>query len=76
MSTSIPTPIARPESEIIFSVTPLKYIRTIANTTLIGIEHATIIVGLISRKNKNKIIIARTAPIRRFWSTLSITISI
>ena len=48
LSTSIPTPTASPDSEIILRVTPLKYISTRAKITLIGIESATIRVGFIS----------------------------
>ena len=66
LSTSIPTPTASPESEIIFIVTPLKYIRTIANTTESGIEKATIKVGLKSLRNSRSTIIANTAPTIRF----------
>ncbi len=70
LSTSIPTPIASPESEIMLSEIPLKYIITIAKITLTGIEHATITVGFMSRRNRNSMIIAKAAPISRFWSTL------
>ncbi len=62
LSTSIPTPIARPESEIIFRLTPEKYIRTIANNSETGIENAIISVGRKSLRNKNRIIIDSIAP--------------
>ena len=75
LSTSIPTPRARPDREIIFSVIPLKYISTTAPKTLIGMEHATIAVGLISFKNTNKIKIARMAPEIRLSNTEFTTIS-
>ena len=75
LSTSIPTPIASPDSEIILSEIPLKYIITIAKTTLTGIENATIIVGFISRRNMRRMIIARAAPTRRFCRTPFTTIS-
>ena len=70
MSTNIPTPIAKPESEITFSDIELKYIKTIAKIRLIGMETAMMIVGFMSRRKKNRIIIAKTAPMSRFWSTL------
>ena len=54
LSTSIPTPNARPDSEIIFSVTPLKYISTMANISEIGMLRAMITVGLRSRRNKDQ----------------------
>ena len=66
----MPTPIAKPERENMLSVIPLKYIITIANTTLTGMETATITVGLMSRRNSSRMMIASAAPIRRFWSTL------
>ena len=75
LSTSMPTPIARPESEIMLSEMPLKYIITIAKITLTGIEHATITVGFMSRKNRNSIIIAKTAPMSRFCRTLPMMIA-
>ena len=62
LSTSIPTATARPESEIMLSVTPEKYISTNANTTLMGIEQRVMNVGRMSLKNRNRITIANTAP--------------
>ena len=58
LSTSIPTPMASPDSENMLRVMPLKYISTIANTTLTGIDTATMTVGLMSRKNSSRMIIA------------------
>ena len=66
LSTSIPTPSARPDSEITFIVTPLKYISTIAVKILIGMEQAMTNVGRISLRNSNKMKIANTAPNTRF----------
>ena len=62
LSTSIPTPSARPESEMTFNVIPLKYIHTIAVIRLIGMEQATTAVGRQSLRNTIKIKIASTAP--------------
>ena len=76
LSTSIPTPNARPDSEIIFSVTPLKYISTMANISEIGMLRAMITVGLRSRRNKIRTIIARMAPYRKFSRTELTIISI
>ena len=70
----MPTPTARPDSEIIFKVTPEKYISTMAKMTLMGMEHAMMNVGLISFKNKNRIKTARIPPIRRFSKTDRMTI--
>ena len=74
LSTSIPTPIASPASEIIFKVTPEKYIRTMAKITLSGMLTAVISVGRRSRRNTSRITIARIAPKSRFCSTELITI--
>ena len=71
LSTSIPTPTARPESEIRFSVIPEKYINTIAKITLIGIEHAIITVGRMSLRKKSSIIIAKSPPQTRLLITES-----
>ena len=46
LSTSMPIPIARPDKEIMFSVTPEKYIIAKANNTLRGILIAVMMVGL------------------------------
>ena len=62
LSTSIPTATARPEREIMFSVTPEKYIITIANIMLTGILISVINVGLISRRNNSSIRTANNAP--------------
>ena len=72
LSTSIPTPRARPDNEIIFNVTLLKYIRTIANSKLIGILKAITIVGLILFKKINKTNIAKIPPYIRLFNTLEI----
>ena len=62
LSTSIPIPSARPDSEIIFRVTPLKNIHTTAVTRLIGMDTATTAVGLKSFRNNIKIRIASPKP--------------
>ena len=62
LSTSIPTPSASPDREIIFSVTPEKYMATSAVIILMGIEHAITKVGRILFKNTRRIKIAKTAP--------------
>ena len=45
LSTSIPTPSAKPDSDKTFSVMPVKYMHTNAATTLNGMENAIMIVG-------------------------------
>ena len=65
----MPTPIASPDSEIMLSVTPEKYMSTTAKITLIGMLTAVMIVGLISLRKKSSISIASTAPMSRFWRT-------
>ena len=75
LSTSIPTPSARPDSEITFIVTPLKYISTMAVRILIGMEQAMTKVGRISRRNTSRIRIASAAPNTRFCSTEPTTMS-
>ena len=72
----MPTPSARPESDMIFNVTPEKYINTIAVTTLSGMEQATIIVGRKSHRNKSRITIESKPPINKFCTTESTTRSI
>ena len=62
LSTSIPTPRAKPDSEIMFRDIPVKYIKTTANSKLIGILRAIIIVGLILLKKIKSTIIAKTPP--------------
>ena len=70
LSTSIPTPSARPDSEIMFSVTPLKYISTMATITLKGMLKATTMVGFTSFRKKASTITASRAPQIRLLSTL------
>ena len=72
----MPTPNASPASEIILSVTPEKYISAIANITLIGMDAATMSVGLILLKNMSSTITASTAPMSRLFMTVVIIISI
>ena len=74
LSTSMPTATASPESEIMFSVTPEKYISTNANTTLIGIEQSVINVGRRSFRNRNRITMANTAPHSRLERIESVII--
>ena len=69
LSTNIPIPSARPDSEIMFNVIFVKYISTTAKTTLSGMEHAITSVGFISFKNNNNTIIARMAPTIMFSTT-------
>ena len=76
LSTSIPTPSARPDSEITFSVTPLKYMHTIAVIKLTGMEQATTAVGRQSFRNTIRIRTARTAPNNTLLIMESITRSI
>ena len=76
LSTSIPTPSARPESEMMFRVTPEKYMQTTAATRLTGIDIAMINVGLISRKKKMSTMIASNPPMRTFSKIVFMTRSI
>ena len=69
LSTSIPMPIASPAIEIMFIVTPEKYISTSANSTETGIEMPTASVGLRSRRNRNRIRIASAPPINKLSTT-------
>ena len=71
----MPTPSAKPDSEMIFNDIPVKYIKTIAKTTLSGIEHAITSVGLISFKNRIRISTARIAPTIIFSMTDSTMVS-
>ncbi len=76
LSTSIPTPSARPDKEIMFNVTPEKYMATNAVIILIGIEQAITKVGRILFKNTRRIITASIAPYTRLLSTEWTIISI
>ncbi len=76
LSTSIPMPSARPDKEIIFSVTPLKYMHTMAVTRLMGMEKATTMVGRRSFRNSIRIRMASRPPIRILLTMESITRSI
>ena len=69
LSTSMPTPTASPAMEMTLSVTPEKYISTMAKVTLMGMESATISVGRRSRRNSSRIKTASTAPTARFCNT-------
>jgi serine protease Do len=57
----MPMPIARPDIEMTFIVTPEKYISTSANSTDTGIEMPTISVGRRSRRKRKRIRIASAA---------------
>ena len=70
LSTSMPTPSARPDSDRILKVMPVKYISTMANSTLNGILMATTMVGRRSFKNSASTMMASTAPSIRLDSTL------
>ena len=69
LSTSMPTATASPESEIILIVMPEKYISTTASTRLRGMLTATMKVGLMLRRKKNRMTIASAPPMSRFCST-------
>ncbi len=73
LSTSIPTPSARPERDMTFSVMLQKYMHTNATTTLAGIESATISVGRQSSRNRSRTRIASPPPYTRFSRTESTT---
>ena len=62
LSTSIPTATARPDREIMFRVTPEKYISTIAKVMLIGMLRRVIKVGFISLRKRSRIKTANSAP--------------
>ena len=70
LSTSIPTPSAKPDRLKIFNVIPEKYINTMANSTLSGILIATTSVGRRSFKKNASTITARIAPSIKLDSTL------
>ena len=70
LSTSIPTPSARPDRLRMFSVMPVKYISTMANSTLSGMLMATTSVGRRSLRKSASTMIASTAPSIRLDSTL------
>ena len=72
----MPTPKASPAREMIFSVTPEKYINTTANSRLMGMDRAMINVGRPLRRKISSTTIARIPPITRFSSTESMIISI
>ena len=69
LSTSIPTPSASPDKEMMFRVTPEKYMATSAVMILIGMEHAITNVGRRLFKNTSRIITANMAPKIRFCNT-------
>ena len=71
LSTSMPMPSARPDSDSTFSVMPLKYMHTNAATTLIGIEQAMMIVGRQSIRKISSTSTASNPPKIRFCSTES-----
>ena len=62
LSTSMPTDTARPDREIMLMVTPEKNMRTIVNTTLIGMETSVMKVGRTSRRKISRTRIAKIAP--------------
>ena len=69
LSTSMPTPSARPDSEITFRLISEKYISATAAVRLMGMDRAITKVGRTSFKNRIRIRMARPAPISRFWNT-------
>ena len=76
LSTSMPMPSASPDREMMFNVTPLKYMQTMAVTRLIGMENATTRVGLMSFRKRIRIRIASPPPNRILLRMASITRSI
>ena len=66
----MPTPSAKPDSEIMFSVMLLKYMSTTANSTLSGMLNAMITVGRMSRKKTISTSTASRPPYIRLDSTL------
>ena len=76
LSTNIPTPTAKPDKEIIFSVMFVKNISTMENSTLSGMLKATTTVGRISCKNRNNTTIANNAPHNKLEITESTIILI
>ena len=70
LSTSMPTPNPKPDRLRMFRVMPLKYIMTMANSTLSGMLMATTSVGRISFKNRASTMMASTAPSIRLDMTL------
>ena len=71
LSTNMPMPSARPDSESTLSVMPVKYMQTNATTTLSGIESAMMIVGRQSIRNTSSTRIASAAPEIRLSMTES-----
>ena len=67
LSTSMPTATARPDSDIILSVTPEKYISTRAKVILIGMLRIVINVGFISLRKISSITTANSAPQARLF---------
>ena len=66
----MPMPSARPDSEMMLRVMLLKYISTMANSTLRGILMATTAVGRTSLRNSASTMMASTAPHTRLDTTL------
>ena len=62
LSTNIPTATARPDREIIFSVTPEKYMSTMAKVILTGMLRRVMNVGFTSLRKSSRIITANRAP--------------
>ena len=58
----MPTPNPKPDRLRMFRVMPLKYIMTMANSTLSGMLMATTSVGRISFKNRASTMMASAAP--------------
>ena len=72
----MPMPRASPDREMMFRVTPLKYMHTIAVTRLMGMENATTMVGLKSFRNTINIRMASNPPKRILLRMESMTRSI
>ena len=70
LSTSMPMPSAKPDRLRILKVMPVKYIITMANSTLSGIEMATTSVGRRSFRNSASTRMASMAPSPRLLTIM------
>ena len=71
-STTMPTANAMPASEMTLIERPIAAIATKAPITETGIASEMISVARGERRNKSRMIAARTPPIQMFWRTRSI----
>ena len=65
LSTSMPTDIERPESDMMLTETPVKYMSVNAKSRLIGIEQSVMTVGRQSRRKRKRMTTEKSAPQRR-----------